>query len=122
MKAEISPTAVSGGGESSGGYCHLCHPDFEPLAGLTFCRNPVRRVQIGGRSMKVLKSGEKVRASGIYRVLHSTPHLADQREMYFEGSRLPDCALCPGGVLYRLESPCVPLGVPAVVELASAVS
>ena len=72
--------------------------------------------------MKVLKSGEKVPASGIYRVLHSTPHLADQREMYFEGSRLPDCELCPGGVLYRLESPYVPLAVPAVVELASAVS
>lgn len=72
--------------------------------------------------MKVLKSGEKVPASGIYRVLHSTQHLADQREMYFEGSRLPDCELCPGGVIYRLESPCVPLAVPAVVELASAVS
>jgi hypothetical protein len=72
--------------------------------------------------MKVLKSGEKAPASGIYRVLHSTPHLADQREMYFEGSRLLDCELCPGGVLYRLESPCVPLAVPAVVELASAVS
>jgi hypothetical protein len=72
--------------------------------------------------MKVLKSGEMVPASGIYRVLHSTPHLADQREMYFEGSRLPDCELCPGGVLYRLESPCVPLAVPAVLELASAVS
>ena len=72
--------------------------------------------------MKVLKSGEKVPTSGIYRVLHSTPHLADHREMYFEGSRLLDCELCPGGVLYRLESPCVPLAVPAVVELASAVS
>ena len=72
--------------------------------------------------MKVLKSGEKVPTSGIYRVLHSTPHLADQREMYFEGSRLPDCELCPGGVLFRLESPCVPLAVPAAVELASAVS
>jgi len=122
MKAEISPTAVSGGGESSVVIATCAIPDFEPLAGLTFCRDPVRRVQIGGRSMKVLKSGEKVPASGIYRVLHSTPHLADQREMYFEGSRLPDCELCPGGVLYRLESPCVPLAVPAVVELASTVS
>ena len=70
--------------------------------------------------MKVLKSGDKVPASGIYRVTHSTPHIAEPREMYVEGSRLPKCELCPGGVLYRLESPCVPIAIPAVVELASA--
>ncbi len=56
--------------------------------------------------MKVLKSGEKVPASGIYRVLHSAPHAVEQREMFFEGSRLPECQLCPAGVLYQLESPC----------------
>jgi hypothetical protein len=71
--------------------------------------------------MKALKSGEKVPASGIYRVLHSTPHAAEQREMYFEGSRFPACQICPAGVLYRLESPCVPMAVPVVAELAAAV-
>jgi len=71
--------------------------------------------------MKVLKSGEKVPASGIYRVMHSTPHILEQREMYVEGSRLPNCEVCPGGVLYRLESPCVPRPVPVTIELASAV-
>jgi hypothetical protein len=70
--------------------------------------------------MKVLKSGEKVPASGIYRVLHSTPHVGEQREMYLEGSRLPDCHICPGGVLYRLESPCVPIAMAPRIELARA--
>jgi hypothetical protein len=71
--------------------------------------------------MKALKSGEKVPASGIYRVLHSTPHAAEQREMYFEGSRFPECQICGAGALYRLESPCVPMAVPVVAELAAAV-
>ena len=71
--------------------------------------------------MKALKSGEKVPASGIYRVLHSTPHAADQREMYLEGSRFPECQICAAGVVYRLESPCVPMAVPVMTELATAV-
>jgi len=71
--------------------------------------------------MKGLKSGEKVPASGIYRVLHSLPHAAEQRELYFEGSRFPECEICPAGVHYRLESPCVPLAVPVMAELAAAV-
>jgi len=70
--------------------------------------------------MKALKSGEKVPASGTYRVLHSVPHVTEQRELYFEGSRFPECQICPAGVLYRLESPCVPMGVPAMPELARA--
>jgi len=70
--------------------------------------------------MKVLKSGEKVPASGIYRVLHSLPHAGEQRELYFEGSSFPECQICPAGVLYRLESPCVPMAVPATAELAIA--
>ena len=69
--------------------------------------------------MKALKSGEKVPASGIYRVLHSMPHAAEQREMYFEGSCFPGCQICPTGVLYRLESPCVPITVPSMVGLAT---
>ena len=71
--------------------------------------------------MKALRSGEKVPASGIYRLLHSTPHAAEQREMYFEGSRFSECQICPAGVLYRLESPCVPMAVPVMAELAAAV-
>lgn len=71
--------------------------------------------------MKLLRSGEKVPASGIYRALHSMPHTAEQREMYFEGSRFPECEVCPADVLYRLESPCVPLAMPMVADLATAV-
>ncbi len=71
--------------------------------------------------MKVLRSGEKVRASGIYRVLHSMPHTAGQREMYFEGSRFAECEVCRADVLYRLESPCVPLAMPMFVDSALAV-
>lgn len=70
--------------------------------------------------MKTLKSGEKVPTSGIYRVLHSLPHSGEQREMYFEGSHFPDCEVCPAGVLYRLESPCVPIYMPPLAEFASA--
>jgi len=71
--------------------------------------------------MKAFKCGEKVPVSGIYRVLHLLPHSADQREMYFEGSRFPTCKVCAAGVRYRLDSPCVPMAVPAVIELARAV-
>jgi hypothetical protein len=71
--------------------------------------------------MKALKSGEKVPTSGIYRVLHSTPHAVEEREMYFEGSRFPICRMCPAGALYRLESPCVPMGARPLAELSSAV-
>jgi hypothetical protein len=122
VKAEVPPTAVSGGSALSvviaTGATRL-----RTAGGINLLsRSLYAASKLEGTSMKVLKSGEKVPASGIYRVLHSTPHLADQREMYFEGSRLPVCDLCPGGVLFRLESPCVPLAVPAVVELASAVS
>jgi hypothetical protein len=71
--------------------------------------------------MKAFTRGEKVPVSGIYRVLHLLPHNADQREMYFEGSRFPTCRVCAAGVRYRLESPYVPMAVPGVVELAGAV-
>ena len=122
MKAEICPTAASGGGELVW-LLPLVPPRLRTAGGINLLSRSLHAAsKLEGRSMKVLKSGEKVPASGIYRVVHSTPHLADQRDMYFEGSRLPDCELCPGGVLFRLESPCVPLAVPAGVELASAVS
>jgi hypothetical protein len=71
--------------------------------------------------MKAFKCGEKVPISGIYRVLHLLSHNADQRELYFEGSRFPICTVCAARVHYRLESPYVPMAAPAVVELARAV-
>ena len=71
--------------------------------------------------MKAFKCGEKVPVSGIYRVLHLLRHNADQRELYFEGSRFPTCKVCTAGVHYRLESPYVPMAFPALVELARAV-
>jgi hypothetical protein len=71
--------------------------------------------------MKALTSGDKVPASGIYRVSHSLPHTGEEREMYFEGSRFPACKVCAAGVYYRLESPCVPMAVAPMMELAGAV-
>jgi hypothetical protein len=71
--------------------------------------------------MKFLTCGDKVPASGIYRVSHSLPHVGEQREMYFEGSRFPVCDICAARVYYRLESPCVPMAVAPVIELAQAV-
>lgn len=69
--------------------------------------------------MTALKSGEKVPTSGVYRVLHSAPHDAMQREMFFEGSRFPECQWCQSGVLYRLESPCISVhGRPAQLLVA----
>ena len=61
--------------------------------------------------MAVLKtywSGDKVPESGVYKALHSTPHRLVWRVLYFEGNRFHRCKLCPLGVLYRLEEPCVP--------------
>jgi hypothetical protein len=135
MKVKICPDCGERWWCVKCGYCHWCHPDFEPPAGVAvkpqggsptlpslavtsyrFIREPRRTQYLEARSMKVLKSGEKVPASGIYRVLHSAPHATEQREMYFEGSRFPECQICAAGVLYRLESPCVPV----MTELAMA--
>ena len=69
--------------------------------------------------MKAFKSGDQVPTSGIYLALHTIPHAVPDREMYVEGSRFPACQICPAGILYRLESPCLPLGV--VRDLATAV-
>ena len=71
--------------------------------------------------MKVLKAGEKVPASGIYRVLHIAAHSPEHREMYFEGARFPECSTCLAGVAYRLESPCVPMAAPIPARLVTAV-
>ena len=71
--------------------------------------------------MKALKCGDKVPASGVYRVSHLLPHTAEQREMYFEGSRFPACRVCALDVSYRLESPCVPMAAVPRIELVSAI-
>jgi hypothetical protein len=71
--------------------------------------------------MKAFKSGEQVPTSGIYMSLHSIPHRLPEREMYSEGSRFPECRICPGGASYRLESPCVPTAMPASAHMATAV-
>lgn len=123
------------------GYCHLCYPDFEPPAGVAVTplggrpklpsqavhllevienRPSSTKCYLEARTMKALKSGEKVPSSGIYRILHSTPHIPVQRELYFEGSRFRGCDDCPGGVFFQLESPCVP-GLPRMSELATAI-
>lgn len=69
--------------------------------------------------MKAFKSGEKVPASGIYLTLHANPHAAPGRDMFFEGSRFPECGICHADVVYRLEAPCVTIPVPAMVQLSS---
>lgn len=70
--------------------------------------------------MKVLKCGDKVPVSGVYRGLHLLPHPAEQRELYFEGSPFPACKVCAAGVYYRLESPYVPMAAPVIAQLATA--
>ena len=63
-----------------------------------------------GEQLKIgrtFRPGDLVRTSGVYELLHSSPHVVGQRVMYFEGSRFPQCTTCKEGVFYRLESPCV---------------
>ena len=67
--------------------------------------------------MKAFKSGEQVPASGIYRILHAKPHTAERREIFFQGSRFAECRECQG-VLYQLESPCVPMTARTIAESA----
>jgi hypothetical protein len=71
--------------------------------------------------MKVLKPGDKVPASGIYRVSHLLLHTTEVRDMYFEGSHFPPCRVCAESVQYRLESPCVPVAPTRFGQLATAV-
>src|ERR1700744_4890602 len=99
--------------EATGRQSHAAFPGGLFLLG-------VKKPQILEAEMKSLSSGEKVPASGIYRVLHSTPHTTAQREMYFEGSRFPECPTCAAGLLFRLESPCIfkPVPIPGELKLA----
>jgi hypothetical protein len=68
--------------------------------------------------MKAFKSGDQVPASGVYLALHTIPHAVPGREMYLEGSRFPDCQICPA-VFYRLDSPC--LRIASAAEYAATV-
>jgi hypothetical protein len=61
------------------------------------------------RLFSTFKGGDVVPTSGVYVVLHSTPHALIERAIYVEGDRFCRCRLCPFGVLYRLEEPYVPL-------------
>src|SRR6185369_4832941 len=98
MKVKICPDCGERWWCVKCGYCHLCYPDFEPPAGVAvrpWGGSPIlppqavasfsswfvkRSFSTGGQDMKALKSGEKVPTSGIYSVLHSTPHAVEQRE------------------------------------------
>jgi hypothetical protein len=62
--------------------------------------------------LKMYKSGDLVTQSGIYAVLHSTPHMLIDHQIYVEGARFRGCRMCPLGVLYRLEEQCVPTSSP----------
>ncbi len=62
------------------------------------------------------RSGDVVPTSGVYKVLHSTPHMLIERELYVEGSKFRSCKACPLGLIYRLHEP----GVPNAFRLLSA--
>ncbi|MGA9528982.1 MAG: hypothetical protein WBS24_12785 [Terriglobales bacterium] len=57
---------------------------------------------------KLFKPGDKVPTSGVYAVLHSTPHRLIEHEAYIEGRQFRGCRACPLGVWYRLDEQCVP--------------
>jgi len=72
------------------------------------------------KTSRTFGAGELVPTSGVYAVWHSNPHAIGTREMYFEGSRFPECEGCREGAFYRLESPCASKLTPVVPELAFA--
>jgi hypothetical protein len=72
----------------------------------------------GSVAKNVFRSGDLVPVSGIYLILHSTPHVLEQRELYVEGSHFPECKACPGGVRYRLLSPCMPMQARSTAAIA----
>jgi hypothetical protein len=55
----------------------------------------------------VFKDGDLVTASGVYSVLHSTPHKLGEHATYVEGDRFESCRFCPLGVIYRLDEPLI---------------
>lgn len=57
------------------------------------------------REQRLYRSGELVTKSGVYAVLHSTPHSMIQHVAHVEGTHFKQCKLCPLGVWYRLDAP-----------------
>jgi hypothetical protein len=62
--------------------------------------------------LKMYKSGDVVPQSGVYVVLHSTPHMLIDHQIYIEGARFRGCRMCPLGILYRLEEQGIPVSYP----------
>ena len=60
------------------------------------------------RASRFYRSGEMVPESGVYAVLHSTPHALIQHVTHIAGTRFHECKLCPLGVWFRLELTYVP--------------
>jgi hypothetical protein len=58
---------------------------------------------------KLFRPGDLVPTSGVYAVLHSTPHRLIEHEWYIEGGRFLCCRACPLGVWYRLQEECIPV-------------
>ena len=56
------------------------------------------------RVLRLFRSGDLVPESGVYAVLHSTPHALIQHITHVEGARFHECRMCPLGVWYRLEA------------------
>ena len=59
---------------------------------------------MGMRALRLFRSGDLVTESGMYAVLHSTPHTLIQHRSHIEGDRFQECKMCPMGVWYRLEA------------------
>ncbi len=60
------------------------------------------------RGLKIFRSGDLVTESGLYAVLHSTPHALIHHAVHIEGAHFQGCKMCPMGVWYRLEASHVP--------------
>jgi hypothetical protein len=59
-------------------------------------------------NLKFFKPGEVVPVSGVYLVLHSSPHTLISQQEYIAGARFPSCRLCPLGAWYRFEPQPIP--------------
>jgi hypothetical protein len=72
--------------------------------------------ELAMRWPNTFKSGDVVPTSGVYKVLHSTPHMLIEHEMCLEGSKFRSCKVCPLGLIYRLHEPGVPTAFPILSE------
>ena len=62
--------------------------------------------------LKMYKSGDVVPKSGIYVVLHSTPHMLIDHQIYIEGARFKGCRMCPLGSLVPVRGAVYPHVIP----------